>query len=171
MPKGRAVVRLVSSLSILCVRVTVVGAIVVYVIARSSNYPCHLPLIAWAAGEPQCESSDTNVTCWGTGELLSYHIRESGLYDTFTYAKLEGITIIGTSAFHGCYQLTRIDFPSTVVEFKWCAFQSVPMSVFTVPASVTTIGDAAWNVCLQLSLETRRFTEVKLPTSQCITRS
>ena len=86
----------------------------------------------------------------------------------------DGITVIGEGAFHGrhkmtnmtipesvktidagafayCYSLAEVKLPANIEILGWWAFLETPIKSITLPATLTTIGNAAFDGCSQLT--------------------
>jgi len=62
------------------------------------------------------------------------------------------VTNIGTSAFHGCFELTSIEIPISVTSIGGSAFSScTSLTSVTVPDGVISIGNSAFNSCSGLT--------------------
>ncbi|MDO4183396.1 MAG: leucine-rich repeat protein [Coriobacteriia bacterium] len=91
----------------------------------------------------------------GTGDMTSgYNNVPWGSYrdaiKTITIA--EGVTSIGSSAFHGCTSLASVSIPSTVTSIGGSAFAGcTALASVDIPSSVTTIGGSAFSGCTSLA--------------------
>ena len=62
------------------------------------------------------------------------------------------VTVIGENAFDGCGSLTEITIPDSVIEIGPFAFHSCSsLESVTIPGSVTSIGDMAFRYCYDLT--------------------
>ncbi len=69
------------------------------------------------------------------------------------FAEGTQVTVIGTSAFRSCANLTTIELPNTLTTIKgWAFFSCTSIETITIPASVTTLeGGGQFNTCKKLS--------------------
>ena len=70
----------------------------------------------------------------------------------------EGITTFNNAVFAGCNNLTSVNWPSDLTTISPWTFTSCGFTSFTIPETVTEIGDHAFNNCNGL-------TEIIIPTS------
>ncbi|MCD8055272.1 MAG: leucine-rich repeat protein, partial [Clostridiales bacterium] len=109
-------------------------------------------------------TSDGTLTISGTGDMYDYeHIEEDednnygtapwfSYFDSITSAVIEdGVTSIGNFAFFGCYNMTEITVGSSVTSIGYFAFQSCGIESITLPDSLTTIYDSAFDNCTNLT--------------------
>ena len=102
-----------------------------------------------------------NLTLSGSGEMWNYGYGTSPFKD-YGIRKVtigDGITSIGSYAFHGCSGLTELTLPNSVTSIEFGAFEDCSsLTELTLPNSVTSIGNGAFYGCSGL-------TELTLPNS------
>ena len=102
-----------------------------------------------------------NLTLSGSGEMWNYGYGTSPFKD-YGIRKVtigDGITSIGSYAFHGCSGLTELTLPNSVTSIEFGAFEDCSgLTELTLPSSVTSIGNCAFFGCSGL-------TELTLPNS------
>ena len=59
--------------------------------------------------------------------------------------KIQGITNIGQAEFSGCSALESVEFPSNLDTIQYLAFGGCNLKTLSLPSSVTTIGQYAFN--------------------------
>ena len=96
-------------------------------------------------------TKDSTLTISGTGEMKNYYSSSVPWFDYKIYIKYvtlpDGLTSIGTTAFHDCESLTTITIPNSVTSIGDYAFYDCSsLTSITIPNSVTSIGNYAfWN--------------------------
>ena len=87
----------------------------------------------FASGDGRCLIANEGVGSFAPAGLTSYSV-PSGVKSIFSYA------------FEGCTELTSISLPTGLVNIGHAAFSGCNLQEITIPASVTRIGDAAFQV-------------------------
>lgn len=90
--------------------------------------------------------------------IVGSSVRAFAAADIESYSIPEGITEIGSLAFHGNYPLKSISFPSTLKIIKNQSFCSTALETLVIPEGVEEIGYAAFASCTSL-------TSVTIPTT------
>jgi|GEM_PF-6085480 len=96
------------------------------------------------------------LTIGGTGAMTDYASSSdspfhSMLGDIKVLAIGEGVTSIGSNAFHSCYALQKVSIPGNVKKIGSGAFESCYMTDLTIGEGVTEIGAYAFSYCYQLT--------------------
>ena len=95
-----------------------------------------------------------NLTLSGSGEMWNYGYGNSPFKD-YGIRKVtigDGITSIGSYAFHGCSGLTELTLPSSVTSIGESAFEGCRgLTELTLPNSITSIGNFAFKGCIGLT--------------------
>ena len=108
-------------------------------------------------------TDDGVLTISGTGSMPDYDtvlLKSNDLITTAPWGAAmdrvvieEGVTSIGSSAFHGCSSLTGIIIPDSVTSIGGSAFNGCSsLTNITIPDSVTVIGKAAFLGCSSLTV-------------------
>ena len=96
------------------------------------------------------------LTISGTGAMTDYASSSdspfhSMLGDIKALVIGEGVTSIGSYAFHSCYALQEVNIPGSVKKIGSNAFESCYMTTLTIGEGVTEIGKNAFSDCYQLT--------------------
>ena len=95
-----------------------------------------------------CSNAETLTILSGEVKDLNF----SDFTNLTTVTLGEGVTSIGSSAFHGCDSLTSITIPSSVTSIGSYAFYNCEsLTSITIPSTVTSIGSYAFWVCTGLT--------------------
>ena len=107
----------------------------------------------WGDGTSDSETSHT-YTAYGNymikwaGSSVPQNVFGSSISYFLTFARLAGITSIGSRAFQNCPSLTSITIPDGVTSIGSRAFQNCPsLTSITIPKGVTSIGDYTFINC------------------------
>ena len=102
---------------------------------------------------------DGVLTLTGTGEMYNYGMEDqpwsSFAKEITSVVVEEGITHIGSGAFHGCENLTSVSLPESIESIGSAAFRFAPLTDIEIPANVTTI--------YHLTFQQNAFTDVTIP--------
>lgn len=99
-------------------------------------------------------SIDVNGLAWCTMKqlIIGNNVRSigkgacAGCMSLTSVTMGESVTFIDEGAFSGCYALKDISWPSAVTEIKKGMFQGCPLEDFTIPETVTCIGEQAFSM-------------------------
>jgi len=114
----------------------------------------------WNIGYPIASSvkatlKDSTLTISGTGSMRDYvnynyfeYPWDSQKTNIKTLVIQDGVTSIGSCAFHGCKNLTSITIPESVTTIGWEAFSGCSnLSSITIPSGVTKIETSVFSGC------------------------
>lgn len=115
---------------------------------------------AWADDSGSCGENVTYTFVSSTGTLTISGTGAMGamLHPWFDYKSAidkivieEGVTMTSPEAFYGCYSLTSVVLPSTLVAIAPCTFESCSgLESISIPNSVLYIGSLAFARCTSL---------------------
>ncbi len=83
-----------------------------------------------------------------TLKTMGTHLLRSTLIEDIKIP--EGITVIPTEAFHGCYRLSEVIFPSGLKDISSHALRATKLKDVVLPASVEIINELAFYQCTSL---------------------
>ena len=111
----------------------------------------------WGDGTSDSQTSHT-YTAYGdymikwAGSIVPSNLFGSSQSYFLTFARLAGVTSIGSSAFSGCRSLTSITIPEGVTSISNNAFYNCySLTSITIPDGVTSISNNAFNGCCSLT--------------------
>ncbi len=124
---------------------------------------CLLPSLASAAGtsEGSCGENLTwklnwmgTLTISGTGDMADYGADSPPWYSEKDKIKEiligNGVTSIGSYAFHECPNLTKVDFPRSLEKIGNGAFRACGFTTLKIPVGVKKIGEHSFLLCRSL---------------------
>ena len=111
----------------------------------------------WGDGTSDSETSHT-YTAYGdymikwTGSSIPSNLFGSGTTYFLTFARLAGVTSIGSNAFRLCYSLTNVTIPDEVTSIgDYVFFYCLSLTNVIIPEGVTSIGFYVCSSCYSLT--------------------
>lgn len=116
---------------------------------RNAKVPSTVKELGVQAFEPSSATEDTNS---GTSEglVISDGVLMSGKDAKGDVVIPDGVTKIAERAFYNNQNITSVKIPNTVTEMGWIAFAGSSIKSVTIPGSIKTIPNTAFEHCVNL---------------------